>query len=722
MAKQEKFETWTGAVLIPIDRLVPTSFNVNEMDEPEFAVLVEEIRDGGFDEPCQVVPIKDGHDAGKYLILGGEHRYKACFPSGTRLTATRGSLDISEVRVGDRVLTHTGEFKSVTAVSQRLYEGRFSSVRVAGIHEPVFGTSNHPMVVGRSKERKALGDLKVGDLLFMPAMATIDISSITIPNELYQVTPRFDCCTVDDCQNTVHAGTLCFGHYRQAKCYKRKTVGAMTAVKQQPKCSVGECTATVKSYGLCTYHTNRRNKGAPNRVCLPVIPKNYTLDIDLLWALGLYVAEGCRDASKTRSEIRGALWTLGTNDLHRGYVARLVSILGNKFGLTPNVDVQPKVNKVEVEIYNPSIGNWLESLFGCYARNKSVPAEWLLLPKEKLQALWDGIMDGDGHRARRTLTTTSRALADQFAMMSIKLGMRARVYHRPPNTTTGDRQAWHVACTPVARAYKIGFDDSGVYLPVQEVTQSVDKKVVYNLTVEPTHSYVINSGIAVWNCTANGIEGVPCVIKQHLTDADEATLMEWSVKRNNIRGKLNKQKYAAIEKKLSGKWQISAEAARRRMLVRQELTKGIKEKLDRQVEEDNETLDADPSDIETGVKGPGRAVEEVDVGGVSPDRRRPPREGDETDGIKDQKKSFANRRALLASLKTFAQEVLSESAETVENGYLYFAFGGAQHLVVEETPKLNAVIADVVATCKANSDKINDFLISAITKELPQWQ
>lgn len=221
---------------------------------------------------------------------------------------------------------------------------------------------------------------------------------------------------------------------------------------------------------------------------------------------------------------------------------------------------------------------------------------------------------------------------------------------------------------------------------------------------------------------ANGIELVPCVIKEHLTNADEATLIEWSIKRNNIRGKLNRQKYAAIEKKLSGKWQISAEAARRRMLVRQELSKNIKDKLDRQVEEDDETTDTDPNDIETNAKNVEGPVEEVDVGGTSPDRRRPPKDGDETDGIADQKKAFANRRTLLASLKTFAQEVLSESAETVEHGYLYFSFGGATHLVVDENVRLNSTIADMVAACKANSDKINDFLISAITKELPQWQ
>jgi uncharacterized ParB-like nuclease family protein len=223
-------------------------------------------------------------------------------------------------------------------------------------------------------------------------------------------------------------------------------------------------------------------------------------------------------------------------------------------------------------------------------------------------------------------------------------------------------------------------------------------------------------------CAATGVELVPCVIKEHLENADEATLIEWSIKRNNIRGKINKQKYAAIEKKLSGKWQISAEAARQRMLVRDELLKGIKEKLDRKVEEDNEITDTDPNDIETTARRQEGSTEEVDVGGSSPDRRRPPSDGDETDGVGDRKKAFAGRRALLASLKTFAQEVLSESAETVEHGYLYFGFGGTQHLVVDEDAALNANIGRMVAACKANSDKVKDFLNSAISKELPQWE
>lgn len=252
-----------------------------------------------------------------------------------------------------------------------------------------------------------------------------------------------------------------------------------------------------------------------------------------------------------------------------------------------------------------------------------------------------------------------------------------------------------------------GFDEPCQVIPIKE---------------DPGKYLILGGEHRYKACAANGIEKVPCVIKEHLTDADEATLIEWSIKRNNIRGKINKQKYAEIEKRLSGKWQISAEAARQRMLVRQDLMKNLKEKLNRKVEEDNEITDTDPNDIETNAKRQEETVEEVDVGGTSPDRRRPPKDGDETDGVADRKKAFATRRALLASLKTFAQEVLAESAETVEHGYLYFGFGGATHLVVDENAQLNSVIADMVAACKANSDKINDFLVSAIKKELPQWQ
>jgi len=60
---------------IPVENLIPDEDNPNEMDEATFDLLIEEIREQGFDEPIQVRP----HPTmkGKYQIGGGHHRVKA---------------------------------------------------------------------------------------------------------------------------------------------------------------------------------------------------------------------------------------------------------------------------------------------------------------------------------------------------------------------------------------------------------------------------------------------------------------------------------------------------------------------------------------------------------------------------------------------------------------------------------------------------------------------
>lgn len=60
------------AVRIPIDLIDPAPVNVNALSEEAFGMLVSEIRENGFDEPLQVIQ-KDG----RYVIVGGHHRWKA---------------------------------------------------------------------------------------------------------------------------------------------------------------------------------------------------------------------------------------------------------------------------------------------------------------------------------------------------------------------------------------------------------------------------------------------------------------------------------------------------------------------------------------------------------------------------------------------------------------------------------------------------------------------
>lgn len=182
---------------------------------------------------------------------------------------------------------------------------------------------------------------------------------------------------------------------------------------------------------------------------------------------------------------------------------------------------------------------------------------------------------------------------------------------------------------------------------------------------------------------------VPCVIKTHLIGADEATLMQWSVKRNHLRGRVNKEKYVALERSLSEKHKIQLEAARQRMLVKGELLKSIQK-------------DAPSGD---------------GAGSSSGD-------GPSTDGDKDKKKEVRDRKKLLEALKTAETDVLLQSADTVEHGYLYFGQGdkGQKHLVVDESKELSALISRVVAACKGESMRVDEFFCSAIAAELPKWE
>jgi len=66
------------SVDIHVDALIANEDNTNQMDEKTLERLAEEIREVGFLDPINVVPKEDGN----YIILGGEHRWRAAKIAG----------------------------------------------------------------------------------------------------------------------------------------------------------------------------------------------------------------------------------------------------------------------------------------------------------------------------------------------------------------------------------------------------------------------------------------------------------------------------------------------------------------------------------------------------------------------------------------------------------------------------------------------------------------
>jgi formate hydrogenlyase subunit 6/NADH:ubiquinone oxidoreductase subunit I len=73
--------------------------------------------------------------------------YGRCLPPSTPIITLDGVKPLSEVRVGDRVLTHTGRFRRVTQLFSRKYTGKLYTFRTLGNYEPLTTTEDHPILV-----------------------------------------------------------------------------------------------------------------------------------------------------------------------------------------------------------------------------------------------------------------------------------------------------------------------------------------------------------------------------------------------------------------------------------------------------------------------------------------------------------------------------------------------------------------------------------------------
>ena len=72
-------------VVLDIDACQPVEWNPNQEDLATFNELVRTIKEVGFTDPIQVVPLEDGDT---YSIVAGEHRWKAAKLAGmTQVTA-----------------------------------------------------------------------------------------------------------------------------------------------------------------------------------------------------------------------------------------------------------------------------------------------------------------------------------------------------------------------------------------------------------------------------------------------------------------------------------------------------------------------------------------------------------------------------------------------------------------------------------------------------------
>jgi ATP-dependent DNA helicase len=73
--------------------------------------------------------------------------YGRCVPPSTPIITLDGIKPISDIKVGDSVLTHTGVFRKVTQLFSRRYTGKLYTFRTLGNFETLTTTEDHPILV-----------------------------------------------------------------------------------------------------------------------------------------------------------------------------------------------------------------------------------------------------------------------------------------------------------------------------------------------------------------------------------------------------------------------------------------------------------------------------------------------------------------------------------------------------------------------------------------------
>lgn len=393
-------------------------------------------------------------------------------------------VEIQKVRIGERVLTHTGQFRRVTEVKRRLYKGDVLTVQPWYFHPGLMTTPEHPYYAIKTlKKCSSTGD-------------------VCRPSAAHLTVCKEKACLLY-APSWIQAKNLEIGDvlvYPRTRHTVPKTQVRLTDRLSE----LQQNSATVHAGGT---------RGRRADVVLRLTPELGRL-------LGYFLAEGSTDAVNSFS------FCFSSDEVH--YIQDVVTLVKDVFGLEHPRPYRRKYAKsVELTYYSKIHAIWLAAI--CYeasarrAYTKKVP-EFLFEAGEAVQAeCLRGWYRGDkGYTSSRRLMNQIKAICLRLGIIPSVLVDTSQHHASGGRHFIGDRtiQARHPSFALSNFSFfsdeydlkkemprsqtkferKHGWvDKNNVYLPIRDITRSFYEGEVYNLEVERDHSYVAEFA-AVHNC------------------------------------------------------------------------------------------------------------------------------------------------------------------------------------------------------------------------------
>ena len=385
-----------------------------------------------------------------------------------------GLTQISDIRVGDCVLTHRGKWEKVSGVSSRKHRGMITEIDYVGWFKPLVCTFDHKIFVKRD-----------GANMWIPAHAAIPTDAMVFPKN-------------DDTKRLTDVKVL--DKWR-----------VYIDANKRTECAIAGCAGRIEGRGMCRKHY-RMLLGAKNRPPKPKqinpryvrLPDRITIDDEWLYMLGFYVAEGFSSIADGKSKFV----SFSAHEKERYILKRIAKKL-RSIGINSTIYKCNKSKGIEMRAYSSELARWFRDWFGHGAENKFLPSEVMNLPKEQAEVFMSGYIKGDGYirKNRVEWVSASRVLCYQMCLMAIRSGfiptMRMVCATRKDKRTGRSRKTVHwvgaYTMNPVGNKRLMDQDRDYIYRPIRSVKTYYGRKSVYDITVENDHSLVAGFS-SVHNC------------------------------------------------------------------------------------------------------------------------------------------------------------------------------------------------------------------------------
>ena len=406
--------------------------------------------------------------------------WDVCIPKGYDIITKDGLKDISNITIGEQVLSHDGRFHRTTGINKRFYEGSMYKIKIAKLSFPIEFTDNHPILAVKRSEngskhkwkrhsRKELlkranyrwcraDELEIGDYVLVP-----------IPKE------------------TCDAKEFNFRKYVDIPLVERE----------------GNF-----------YILSKMKNGAYRVSSSNPISKVLPLNEDFLSICGFYIAEGScsgRVSKKNALEI-----SFGKTEKEIKLVHECVVRL-RKLGFP----AQFREGDHDTTVYTSSrvLAQLFTNIFGRGAENKSIPYDLFILPPEKQKWLLRGMFLGDAWVGKNIVefATVSKTLAYQVFLLLLRQGIVPSLVTGKPHRCN-KLDSYHIRIYEPEHLIKMGeilgtnfevkrkkrwsmsyMKDDFLYLPITNIEKRGFKGWVYNIAVEESNTFLCEL-ITVHNC------------------------------------------------------------------------------------------------------------------------------------------------------------------------------------------------------------------------------